>query len=1383
MAVPTSQQPATRVPRSLGPFLGIIYALDQRFIPDNAATDLRNVTLEDGRIAPRYGYQNLAGVGSTGITTVQGFDYASGISASGTAIEEYIVIGGSDSSHLLPYKVNPSSGAFTALGTSPGYLANAAYGLQPGFKTFSYNGYSYTIEQSNTSNANVYQHQVGTNASWLQLANPVQPSSGPLRFYGSLLQGFALFKAASGNTGNGTCGTITVTQGTTPNVIAGAYSFVATSATNFTATDPLGNSLAALTVGTTWTHNGLSFKITAGGTAYVASDSFTVTVYLGDNASGPDSLYYNSANVLGQGTAIAASAVTLGGGNLSAIGGVVSNGNYILLNYTTPAGGTYFSNTAVQVDNYDSVTINLAGTHGPGLQDWTFRDRIVVNLYTEGVFFDPKTMQISITTNSGSVFTPSMITPNFNNPGSGAPGIYSFTCDFLGKSPRSNYSAVKSITLAWNTTEVGNAGYTSAGQNYVKIDPILLGGVNIAAQDTSGNPATLLLGYSNYNSTSGLESPLVLCGSVQPGVANGPTSNPLPNLLIPMYGRLKMYLNGSGSDTGFDHYNIYARAGNTNTWYRVDTVPIGPTAQYSGGPGGESTAPNQESLPYGSVIYGGTTYDATYDYMWNWNDVLVQSAITPAGGTFQNVLCGAAFNGGVVWGFKGGQGNMRFSAIGSATTLFNNSDSTQLDPNNIGAPASLTLADSGADDPQAIFAVNSSLIVIGGKGVYASAGTSPNSMSPFKRLPTAPGGAGQFACCKWHDATGNPAVAFLSANGQSIFLAQEDPYFLNTVHYKVTELTEPIRGLVFDFLLGGSLANAVNVRMGVDEIRDALWIVCGTNAMVYRRPSISDQSRHWELYTYTLSSSAIGFLSFTTNWRMRWMRTSGLLDENEWNTAGSAWITGQNSDAGSALSPLPYWQSKVFPGDNRRSDFCKVFRSSTSDQPTISDGGVEAQTRYYVANALPESVQVPSGALGFRFGWLSQGRDHQYTVTLQDGSGAIDRLEVDEIGPLARRVMQGRSSSVGPIWQGPLVITKGGTYSGLYIEGTASTPGITINTNQAVTITNCVINHPGIAIYAPNSGSNLTVSHCTGYGVNPNVNNGLIGNFVKAYKPVSLTVTNCTSTNAGGPAVYVNQANAGCVISILYNWFINLWNTPSNGSGGWTPSGWTANNGHAIQVANAPQAVCEIGWNLVQNTAGASSSDDIINLYQTSGTSGVPIIVHDNFVNGGFAAIPNTQSNAGAAFLSDGDSATAGNECAYIQFNNNYAVNLGIKGGHIAAGHHITFNGHQVYCTGYTPDTLSIYAMNIGIAAANAMSDGTLYHDQLLENSNVYYVRPAHTAQNSTGSDTTGLYYIPDPSTVTTSNNTNWTAGSSSVAALYAAWQAALATAGHTVGA
>lgn len=86
----------------------------------------------------------------------------------------------------------------------------------------------------------------------------------------------AVAAALGTNTGNGTFGAITVGA-----AIAGAYTVEFDDATHFVVADPTGKEVGHGTTGVAFSAGGLGFTITAGGTAFVPGDSFTVTVAAG----------------------------------------------------------------------------------------------------------------------------------------------------------------------------------------------------------------------------------------------------------------------------------------------------------------------------------------------------------------------------------------------------------------------------------------------------------------------------------------------------------------------------------------------------------------------------------------------------------------------------------------------------------------------------------------------------------------------------------------------------------------------------------------------------------------------------------------------------------------------------------------------------------------------------------------------------------------------------------------------------------------------------------------------------------------------------------------------------------------------------------------------
>lgn len=92
---------------------------------------------------------------------------------------------------------------------------------------------------------------------------------------GKVTSGVSATAAAIGsNTGNGTFGTITAQA--SPGTMIGTYSLVYTSASAFTVTAPDGQT-ATGSNGVAFSALGIGFTMTAGGTAFVAGDGFTIT--------------------------------------------------------------------------------------------------------------------------------------------------------------------------------------------------------------------------------------------------------------------------------------------------------------------------------------------------------------------------------------------------------------------------------------------------------------------------------------------------------------------------------------------------------------------------------------------------------------------------------------------------------------------------------------------------------------------------------------------------------------------------------------------------------------------------------------------------------------------------------------------------------------------------------------------------------------------------------------------------------------------------------------------------------------------------------------------------------------------------------------------------
>lgn len=118
----------------------------------------------------------------------------------------------------------------------------------------------------------------------LQQSSDFQSSTSPILPAGvvlgeTLVGSSATYAANAGNTGNFTCGAVTVAQG----AVEGTYNIEFIAATVFNVYYPNGELVGEGHTGTAFSAGGLGFTITAGGTAAVAGDGATIALAANSN--------------------------------------------------------------------------------------------------------------------------------------------------------------------------------------------------------------------------------------------------------------------------------------------------------------------------------------------------------------------------------------------------------------------------------------------------------------------------------------------------------------------------------------------------------------------------------------------------------------------------------------------------------------------------------------------------------------------------------------------------------------------------------------------------------------------------------------------------------------------------------------------------------------------------------------------------------------------------------------------------------------------------------------------------------------------------------------------------------------------------------------------
>jgi hypothetical protein len=363
-------------------------------------------------------------------------------------------------------------------------------------------------------------------------------------------------------------------------------------------------------------------------------------------------------------------------------------------------------------------------------------------------------------------------------------------------------------------------------------------------------------------------------------------------------------------------------------------------------------------------------------------------------------------------------------------------------------------------------------------------------------------------------------------------------------------------------------------------------------------------------------------------------------------------------------------------------------------------------------------------------------------------------------------------------------ITSGGIYVGSWEDTAANSTTVSIATTQPVTIEDSIIRGAGELIHNTTSGAQITIDDSSGYGLNPNVAGVEKGDFLYALDAASVDVENNYINGVGGYGIDIRGfvGTGSQTITILYNQIENIDGRYSDGNGGYETTG--APTPHAIILSNVESVPgIEIAWNQIINTPGESYVNDVVNMYESSGTAASPIQIHDNYIQGLYAIDPDTEYDSGCGIIMDGEAGAS--ETAYVDIYNNEVVATGNGGICIAAGHDISIYDNRVINSGILPDGNALNASYVGMYIQDYMTGGSsanFYNDIAYDNAAAWMV-PAHTHSNTSSSAYENNYVFLNGSAAGSYGNTSLGVATPAMeAAEYVTWQAKVASNNVTIG-
>jgi NPCBM/NEW2 domain len=328
-------------------------------------------------------------------------------------------------------------------------------------------------------------------------------------------------------------------------------------------------------------------------------------------------------------------------------------------------------------------------------------------------------------------------------------------------------------------------------------------------------------------------------------------------------------------------------------------------------------------------------------------------------------------------------------------------------------------------------------------------------------------------------------------------------------------------------------------------------------------------------------------------------------------------------------------------------------------------------------------------------------------------------------------------------YSGPLLITKGGTYTGNWESQDAKKPAITIQTNEPVIIENSNIRGRGSLIWG--STNSLTVRNNYMYGLNANVYNWSNGHALNLNQVTNLNFYNNYVENNQG--IYVNgfigNTGRGDTIKIQRNQFKNVNGLPSNGKDGYLYGQPDMITTHAIILSNVRRIVgADISWNEIINEPGKSHVEENINMYQTSGTPNSPMLIHDNYVQGAYGSAPTTNKvySGGGILVGDGKVSNPLDN-GYVNVYNNQVVSTTNEAYAIAGGVESHYYNNRAVSSGRLPDGSRNQAQNVGLSLwdiSGAAAIGTFLNNSMENNYSAW------TRVNADGYTWTNAMWLPE---------------------------------------
>lgn len=348
------------------------------------------------------------------------------------------------------------------------------------------------------------------------------------------------------------------------------------------------------------------------------------------------------------------------------------------------------------------------------------------------------------------------------------------------------------------------------------------------------------------------------------------------------------------------------------------------------------------------------------------------------------------------------------------------------------------------------------------------------------------------------------------------------------------------------------------------------------------------------------------------------------------------------------------------------------------------------------------------------------------------------------------------------VYNQPITITKGGTYTGNYKSLDSDKPCIIIATSEPVILSKCTLVGAGdlIKVYGY---STLDVINCSGYGITQSKDNVPRGRFINMYMGRHLTLEHNYMEHTSGMLIdrWDGNGSTAQTITVRYNKALNCDKRYKNGSWG--------DHRAALQL-NTVRSVpfIDISYNQFINKPNESLVEDNINIYNSSGTSSSYIKIHDNLIYGAYPIPATSSSFTGSGITVDGDGYTGGtyaSTSSYVQVEYNQIVATCNAAMNIAIGHHIIYRYNRMVTSASLEDGTPLPAVWAACCIFNGSNlSSEIFRDNLIADNIIGFTRVGNNfpyvnrhdqdvASSSNLMPLTGNIHLPNPITIADEKN------------------------------